>query len=102
MKTIESIQFKDWQDSLQTFTSGNAGRIAAIAAEGITLVENKPFTNVDYDPVGRGSDLTISLEGHMHTVSAPVELKLEKQDNGVVSTLEVVDQNNDSTYLRLI
>jgi hypothetical protein len=96
-KKIESL---DWQDRLQSLTSGNRGRTAAIAAEGMTLVESKPFENVFYDPVDKGNDLTIALDGYMHTVLAPVELYMEENDQGVVITLEVIDQNGKSAYLR--
>jgi hypothetical protein len=66
----------------------------------MTLVESKPFENVFYDPVDKGNDLTIALDGYMHTVLAPVELYMEENDQGVVITLEVIDQNGKSAYLR--
>lgn len=100
MSKRKQIERPDWQSRLQTFTSGNRGRIAAIAAEGMTLVENKPFESVFYDPVNKGNDLTLTLNGYMHTVLAPVELYVEENDQGVVITMEVVDQNGKSTYLR--
>jgi len=102
MSTKKQIQKDDWQQRLQTFTSGNKGRTSAIAAEGMTVVEKKPLVSVDYDPVGKGNDMIISLEGFSHTVSAPVELFIIEESNGVVSTLEVVDQNGKSTFLRLL
>ena len=98
----EKINQPDWQDRLQTFTSGNAGRKAAIATGGMTLVENKPFESVVYDQIQKGNDLVLAVDGFIHLVNAPVEIYMEKQDNGIVSTLEVIDQNNNSTYLRLI
>jgi hypothetical protein len=42
-------------------------------------VESKPFENVFYDPVDKGNDLTIALDGYMHTVLAPVELYMEEK-----------------------
>jgi hypothetical protein len=36
MSTRKQISKADWQERLQTFTSGNRGRIAAIAAGGMT------------------------------------------------------------------
>jgi hypothetical protein len=98
----KQIESSEWQERLQTFTSGNKKRTAALAAQGMTVVDNTPLVSVDYDPPGKGNALTIALEGFIHTVNAPVELYLTEEANGVVSTLEVVDQNGGSTLLRLI
>ncbi len=100
MSNKKQIQKSEWQERLQTFTSGNRGRKAAIAAEGMTLVENKPFENVFYDPVGKGNELVISVEDFTHTVAAPTELYVEESEKGVVTSLEVVDQNGQSCFLR--
>lgn len=102
MSTKKKIQNSDWQQRLQTFTSGNKGRTAAIAAEGMTIVEKKPLLGVTYDPVGKVNSVMISASGFSHTVSAPVELYLTEESNGVISTLEVMDQNGKSTFLRLL
>ena len=101
MKTIKKIIKSEWLDRLQAFTSGNKGRISAIVADGITVVENKALIGVYYDPVGKGNDMMISIEGYSHTVQAPVELNITEDSNGVVSTLEIVDQNGASAFLRL-
>ena len=98
----KQIETSEWQGRLQSFTSGSKGRKAAIAAEGMTVVENKPLVSVDYDPVGKGNDMMISLEGFTHTVNAPVELHITEESNGVVSALEIFDQNGTSTFLRLL
>ena len=102
MSTKKQIETSEWQDRLQSFTSGNKGRTSAIAAGGMTLAEQKALVSVDYDPVGKGNDMMISLEGFSHTVNAPVELYITEESNGVVSTLEIVDQNGVSTFLRLL
>jgi len=96
------IESSEWQERLQMFTSGNKGRASAIAAEGMTLVENKPLISVDYDPLGKGNDLIITVEGFTHTVMAPTELYIVEASDGVVSILEVVDQNGEATLLRLL
>jgi hypothetical protein len=59
-----------------------------------------PVLFSDTNPVNKGNDLTLTLDGYMHTVLAPVELYVEENDQGVVITMEVVDQNEKSTYLR--
>ena len=45
----KQIENEHWQEQLQAFTSTFKGRPAAIAALGMTLVENKPFDSVVYD-----------------------------------------------------
>ena len=102
MRTNKRIETTEWQDRLQSLTSGNKGRTSAIAAEGMTIAENKSLVSVDYDPVGKGNDIMIALEGFAHTVNAPVELRITEASNGVVSTLEIIDQNGTSTFLRLL
>ena len=102
MSAKKQIEIAEWRDRLQLFVSGNKGRAAAIAAEGMTIVENKSLVSVDYDPVGKGNDIMIALEGFSHTVNAPVELRITEASNGVVSTLEIIDQNGTSTFLRLL
>ena len=102
MSTKKQIEIAEWQDRLQSFVSGNKGRTAAIAAGGMTIAENKAFVSIDYDPVGKGNDIQIALEGFAHTVNAPVELRITEASNGVVSTLEIIDQNGTSTFLRLL
>jgi hypothetical protein len=53
MSTRMQVENEQWQEKLQAFTSTNKGRSAAIAALGMTLVENKPFDRVVYDPYGK-------------------------------------------------
>lgn len=102
MNIKKHIAPSDWQNRLQTFTSGNRGRTSAIATEGMTNVENKPLVSVNYDPVGKGNDVVIQLEGFTHSINAPVEFYITEEANGAVSTLEIVDQNGDVTYLKLL
>ena len=105
MSIKKNIQSNEWQERLATFTSGNRGRKAAIATQGMTIIENTPFRDLEYDPVGKGNDIIITLgdmeDTFTHTVTAPVDIFLHQEDNGEVSALEVVDQINESTFLRL-
>ena len=102
MSTKKQIEKSEWQERLQTITSGNNGRTSAIDAEGMTIVENKPFISIDYDPNNKGDDIMITLEGMAHTVKGPQELFITEESNGVVSTLEVKDYNGKSTFLLLL
>jgi hypothetical protein len=106
MSIKKNIQNNEWQERLTTFTSGNRGRKAAIAAQGMTIIENRPFRDLEYDPVGKGNDIIITLgdleDTFTHTVYAPVDIFLHQEDNGEVSALEIVDQSSESTFLRLL
>ena len=106
MSTKKQIQNAGWRERIQTFSSCNRGRKAAIAVEGMTLVDDQVLRDIEYDPVGKGNDLIIRL-GYIvnlftHTIDAPVELYIHQESNGIVSALEVVDENDKSTFLRLL
>ena len=102
MSTKNQIQKVDWQQRLQTFTSGNKGRTSAVAADGMTVVENKPLAGVDYDPVRKGNDVVITLKGFAQMINVPLELCITEESNGIVSTIEIVEQMGRSTLLRLL
>ena len=102
MSTRTQIENEHWLKKLQNLTSTNKGRSAAIAVQGMTIVENKPFDRVVYDPIRKGKDLVLALDGFIHMVNEPVEMYLTHDSNGVVSTLEILDQNGAATFLRLI
>jgi len=101
MSTIKQIENQHWQEKLQAFTSTNKGRPATIAALGMTLVENKPFDSVVYDPIRKGNDLVLAVDGFIHMVNEPVEMYMTHDSTGVVSTLEILDHNGTKTFLRL-
>ena len=102
LSTRKQIENEHWQEKLQTLTSTNKGRSAAIAVHGMTIVENKPFDHVIYDPIRKGNDLVLALEGFIHMVNEPVEIYMTHDSNGVVSTLEILGQNGEPTILRLL
>lgn len=102
MSTRKQIENENWQERLQTFTSGNKGQTAAIASQGMTIVENKPFDSVVYDPIRKGNDIVLAVDGFIHLVNAPVEIYIYQESDGVASSLEIVDQNGGQTFLRLI
>ena len=95
------IENGHWQEKLQAFTSANKGRSAAIAVQGMTIVENRSFDRVVYEPIRKGNDLVLVLDGFIHMVNEPVEMSMTFDSNGVVSTLEILDQNDSATFLRL-
>lgn len=106
MSNRKKIDTTEWQERLQMFSSGNRGRKAAIASQGMTVVENQPFRDIEYDPVRKGNDLVIAVgdadNTFRHTVNAPVEIYIHQQEDGEVSTLEIIDQNGETTLVRLL
>ena len=105
MSIKKSIPMDDWSDRLTSFSSGNRGRLSAIATQNMTIVEDKKLEDIVYDPVNKGNDIVIAVEGpegsFRHIVEGPAELIIEQREDGVVSTLEIIDQNNESTFVRL-
>ena len=67
--------------------------------EGLWEIQEKTFQSVDFDPEGDGNTLIISLAGFGHQIENPEEIFVEELDNGEVSSLEIVDQNGDSSFL---
>lgn len=102
MSTKKQIEKSEWQERLDAFSSGNKERLCTIEASGSTLVESIPIVSVNYDPVGKGDDLIITLQGSTHTVFSPSKLFITKQENGVVSELEIVDKHRKSTIIRFV
>ena len=97
----KQIENEHWLEKLQAFTSTNKGRTAAIAVRGMTIVENKPFDSIVYDPIRKGNDLILAVDGFIHMVNEPVGMFMTQDSNGLVSTLEILDQNGATTILRL-
>lgn len=61
MSKKKKLPNEEWQERIQLFVSGNTGRKVAIATGGMTIVENQIMRDVEYDPVGKGNDLIITL-----------------------------------------
>ena len=101
MSTRKQIENEHWKEILQTFTSTNKGRSATIAVQGMTIVENVPFDCVVYDPIRKGNDIVLTLDGFIHMVNEPVEMYIIHDANGVISELEILGQNGFATFLKL-
>lgn len=93
---------------ISLFTNGNKGGLVSITlfntgASNETLAEELPFMAIDYDPIKKGDDMVISLGGESiafsHTIDASVELWETHDDKGVVTSMEIVDQNNNKVTL---
>ncbi|MBS2101119.1 DUF5335 family protein [Carboxylicivirga linearis] len=98
----EKIQKTELQERLQMITSGNHGRKAAIIFDGDVLIQNKPFKRLNYDPVNKGNDFVIELEEYTHTIDAPSDFYLSKDENGVLTAIEVIDNGGKSCSLEFL
>ena len=97
----KKIELDDWQNRFQALTSGNSGRNATIAIDKSRVVEQKAFESINYDPLGKGNNIMITLNGFSHTINNPVEVYMEERDNGVLASLELVDETDTLTLLKL-
>lgn len=106
MNIKKKIRNVEWLERIQVFLSGNTGRKVNIAVGGLTIVENQVLRDIDYDPLGKGNNMTLTLgyseDLFIHIISAPTELILHEENNGAVSTLEIIDRNGEVTYLRFL
>ena len=99
-----------WPDFFVTFSNGNRGRSLSLEAfdnetGDVPAANQGPLMAIDYDPVGKGDDIVVTTGtdeiDYSHTIKAPVEVWQAQNDNGEVSALEIVDQNNAKTILSL-
>jgi hypothetical protein len=101
---------EDWKEFFVTFSNGNRGRMLSLEifdteSGDVGSRKQGKLMAVDYDPVGKGNDIVVTTGvdeiDYSHTIQAPVELWQAQHDNGEVSALEVIDQNNVKTILSL-
>ena len=102
MSSKKQIKKEDWQDKIQSLISGNKGRVAKITVGNDTIVDGIVLVGIDYDPKDKGNEIMFTVEGSTHSVYAPTELSVVKQSNGLVSAVEVVDKNGETTILHLL
>ncbi len=103
MAGSKQIQTERWIEYCSLFTNGNKGRPLNIITMDDkkayrVLEEGLPLMAVDYDPVDKGDDMVVSLGKDSlefsHTIEAPVEMRENRDEKGVVTSLEIFDQNN--------
>ena len=87
-----------------TFSNGNKGRTAKLELVGgdvgaQTLVSRGSFFALDRDPEGKGDDVVISMGKEApelsHTVDRPSEIWQQQDDNGLVTSIEIVDEKGN-------
>ena len=103
MAGIKQIQRKNWIDHLRLFSNGNNGRLVSISlvdskGAGERIIDELPLMAVDYDPIHKGDNIVISLGletlAFSHTVEVPVEMWETHNDEGVVTSMKIIDQSN--------
>ena len=104
MSNTKQIQPENWIERVSLFTDGNKGRLVSISlCNTETLVEDIPLMSVDYSSQLKGFDMIISVGvGSMklnHIINAPLELWETKNDRGVVTSIEIIDFNNNEYIL---
>ncbi len=106
MSNTKQIQPENWIERVCLFTDGNKGRLVLISlCNTDTLVEDIPLMSVNYHSQLKGYDMVISVGvGSMklnHIINAPLELWETKNDRGVVTSMEIIDFNNNEYILTL-
>lgn len=64
-----------------------------------------PLMGFDYDPVGKGDDIILSIGvddvDHTHTIGGPVEIWRAQLDSGEIGAVEIIDQSKTKTVISL-
>ncbi len=108
MAQSKQIQIDKWIEYCGLFSNGNRGRLLNIIAMDLksgyqVVAEGLPLMALDYDPIKKGDDMIVSLGRDSlefsHTIMAPVELWEYHNEKGVVTSVEIIDQNNNKLIL---
>ena len=108
MAHTKQIENERWAEFCSLFSNGNKGRLLSITLNDDEtgyqlLAENLPLMGLDYDPIKKGDDMIVSLGKESlefsHTIDAPVELWEYQNDMGVITSIEIIDQNNNKLIL---
>ncbi|TNJ45637.1 DUF5335 family protein [Tamlana fucoidanivorans] len=102
MQVIKKLEPSDWQNRLQTLSTGNRGRIAKIDFEDKTIIESGVLESINYDPKTKGNDLVLTLDGYIHNMDYPKELFVVEQENGEVTSIKILDKKGLTTTVGLL
>jgi hypothetical protein len=102
----KQLQKNEWSERLQMVSSGNRGANALLEEAGENIAENTPFRDIEYDPAKKGDDLVIALgsgdDNLRHVVASPVELYLHEDSNGVLTSVEIINNKSVTTSIRFL
>jgi hypothetical protein len=108
MTRSKQISQSNWPDFCVTFSNGNKGRTVAIEVFGeeegdLVVVDSAPLLGIAYDPLGKGNDLIVETGRdeveYAHRIAAPTEVWEAQAEDGLVTALEIVDQNGTKTVI---
>jgi hypothetical protein len=109
--TSKEIAAERWEAWCDTFTNGNRGRQIRMEVVGDELgaeplVDGAGLVALDYDPAGKGNNFVISYGDEAapssHVVADPVALWQAQDENGLVVSLEIEDQDGGRTIVTLL
>lgn len=104
MSITKQIQPENWIERVSLFTDDNRGRLVSITLCNIeTLIDEIPLMSVNYDSQLKGDDMVISVGVDSmklnHIINAPLELWETQNDCGDVTSMEIIDYNNNEYIL---
>jgi len=122
MSKREQIGYQRWSDYLDQVTAGNRGRRVSLdvvgrQADGVPMhsaelspvaigLTDAPFLSIEYDPINKGNAIVISSGvgevAYEHPVEGPVELTANRDPDGRLDSLEILDQNGARTKLNFV
>ncbi len=97
-----------WGDFFVTLSNGNRGRTLSLevldpVSGDSGLARQGKLMAVDYDTVEKGNDIVVTTGvdeiEYAHRIETPVEVWKMQKDDGELSALEIIDQNNIKTIL---
>ncbi len=108
MTQSKQISRSNWPDFCVSFSIGNRGRPVAIEILGMEegdcrVVDSVPLLGIIHDSLGKGDDLIIAIGHHQveyaHRIAAPAEVWKAQTKDGLVTALEIVNQNGTKTVI---
>jgi hypothetical protein len=104
MSLTKQIRPENWIERVNLFTDDNKGRLVSITlCNSETLIEEIPLMSINYDYQFKGYDMVISVgAGQMelnHIINAPLEFWETQNDCGDVTSIEIIDFNNNEYIL---
>ena len=104
MSITKQIRPENWIERVGIFTDDNRGRLVSITLCNIeTLIDEIPLMSVNYHSQIIGYDMVISVGVQSmelnHIIKAPLELWETHNDRGDITSVEIIDHNNNEFIL---
>lgn len=108
MLKTKQLPQADWLGYFSAFSNVNKGRLIDIEVIGMAngdqpLAKSSPLFAIDYDPVSKGDNCTITTGDnsidYTHTINSPTEIWQEQDDNGKVLSLAISDAESNQTII---